>query len=214
MSALSSVLERSAEYGSAWRNEPVGPVAPPPAVQNFPQTMPSAETAGQVPDRPIGSVLGPDGRPGLPALALYGADKEKETTLFKPGDLGREQIAEAAKEAGNLGNEPYCRTCSERKYVDVSGDSGVSFQSPTKLSPGQASAAVASHEQEHVRRNAAKADREDKQVIHSSVTLQMDNCPECGRSYVAGGTTRTTTAKVEKPNLAEELRGNLLNIAG
>jgi hypothetical protein len=83
-----------------------------------------------------------------------------------------------------------CRTCANRKYVDGSSDSGVSFQSPTQIDPSQAASAVRSHEQEHVTRNAAKAESEGMDA-RSTVAIHMAICPECGRSYVSGGTTTT-----------------------
>lgn len=86
-----------------------------------------------------------------------------------------------------------CQTCRERKYQDVSDDPGVSFKTPSKISPGNAGAAVMSHEQEHVRNETAKAAREERQVVSQSVTLQTSTCSECGKSYVSGGTTRTVT---------------------
>lgn len=88
-----------------------------------------------------------------------------------------------------------CETCSSRKYADESGDSGVSFKTPTKLSPSQAAAAVSSHENEHVARNAAKASQDNREVVQSSVRIFSSVCPECGISYISGGETRTTTKK-------------------
>lgn len=81
----------------------------------------------------------------------------------------------------------------DRKYQDGSNDPGVSYKTPTKIAPGNAGAAVMSHEQEHVRNETAKATREDRQVVSQSVTLQTSTCTECGKSYVSGGTTRTVT---------------------
>ena len=54
--------------------------------------------------------------------------------------------------------------------------------------------AVRGHEQEHVVREQAKAKREDRRVVSQSVTLHTDICPECGKTYISGGTTRTVTA--------------------
>ena len=56
-----------------------------------------------------------------------------------------------------------------------------------------AAAAVASHEQEHVRNEQAKAHRDDREIVSQTVTLTYDTCPECGRRYVSGGTTKTTS---------------------
>jgi hypothetical protein len=93
-----------------------------------------------------------------------------------------------------------CRTCANRKYVDGSTDSGVSFQTPTQIDPQAAGAAVRAHENEHVTRNAAKAESEGLEA-RSTVAIHMAICPECGRSYVAGGTTTTLyTEKSENEN--------------
>lgn len=86
-----------------------------------------------------------------------------------------------------------CQTCKNRKYQDGSDDSGVSFQNPTRVDPKSAGSAVRSHEQEHVSRNRSKAEREGKEIVSQSVTIHTNICPECGRVYVSGGTTRTTT---------------------
>jgi len=86
-----------------------------------------------------------------------------------------------------------CHTCENRRYVDQSNDSSVSYQTPTKISPNNAAAAVAAHEQEHVRNEQANAHRDNRQIISQSVTLTYDTCPECGKQYVSGGTTRTTS---------------------
>lgn len=92
-----------------------------------------------------------------------------------------------------------CQTCEQRKYQDGSNDMGVSFKTPTRIAPEAAGAMVRSHEQEHVTRERAKAEREDRQVISQSVTLHTDICPECGKVYISGGTTRTTTASKPEP---------------
>ena len=71
---------------------------------------------------------------------------------------------------------------------------GVSFQTPTRIAPEQVASAVRGHEQEHVLREQAKAQREDRRVVSQGVTLHTDICPECGKTYISGGTTRTVTA--------------------
>ena len=55
------------------------------------------------------------------------------------------------------------------------------------------------HEQEHVVREQAAAKREGREVVQQSVTLHNAICPECGKVYTSGGTTRTTTAEVQRP---------------
>lgn len=97
----------------------------------------------------------------------------------------------SAREAGQDGK---CQTCEERKYQDGSDDMGVSFQTPTRVAPEAVASAVRGHEQEHVVREQAKAEREGRRVVSQDVTLHTDICPECGRAYISGGTTRTVTA--------------------
>lgn len=109
---------------------------------------------------------------------------------------GIEEIQEAAKEGE-------CQTCKERKYQDGSDDAGVSFKTPTRIAPEQAAAAVRGHEMEHVVRERAAAVREDRRVVSQSVTMHTAICPECGASYVSGGTTRTTTAADPQPERTE-----------
>ena len=106
--------------------------------------------------------------------------------------------AQAAVEEGK------CQTCEKRKYQDESDDMGVSFQTPTNISPEQAAAAVRGHENEHVVREQAKARMEDRKVVSQSVTLHTDICPECGKAYISGGTTRTVTAADSKPSQGED----------
>lgn len=89
-----------------------------------------------------------------------------------------------------------CQTCKERKYVDGSNEM-VSFKSPAHISPEQSATAVRAHEQEHVNNAYSKAANGNGQVIRASVALHTATCPECGRSYVAGG---TTTTKIKYPN--------------
>lgn len=90
-------------------------------------------------------------------------------------------------------NDGDCETCKNRRYQDVSDDPGVSFKSASKISHGNVGAAVRGHEQEHVVRERAKAEREDREVVSQSVVIKTAICPECGKSYVAGGETTTVT---------------------
>ena len=101
---------------------------------------------------------------------------------------GAERKAERIKTADN---PTECKTCSSRKYADVSNDPSVSFQTPTHISPGQAAAVVASHESEHVSNEQAKAEQEGREIVSQTVTLRTSICPECKRVYISGGTTYT-----------------------
>ena len=56
---------------------------------------------------------------------------------------------------------------------------------------------------EHVYREQAKADREGREVVSQSVTMHTGICPECGKSYVSGGTTRTVT-RAETDSAAQQ----------
>jgi hypothetical protein len=109
-------------------------------------------------------------------------------------------ISFVATGADPLEPQGNCETCSSRRYVDKSDDPSVSFQTPTKVSPNMAAAAVAAHEQEHVRSEQAKAERDGRDIVNQTVTLQYDCCPECGRNYVSGGTTRTTSIDRSEPD--------------
>ncbi|MCL2639026.1 MAG: hypothetical protein FWD48_11735 [Oscillospiraceae bacterium] len=90
-----------------------------------------------------------------------------------------------------------CETCKNRRYVDKSNDSAVSFQKPTRMKPAEAQHMVRAHEMEHVRREQQKvAGNSDKRITSQSVQIHTDTCPECGKNYVSGGTTRTSTRYV------------------
>lgn len=104
--------------------------------------------------------------------------------------------AEAAQKALEEGE---CKTCEQRKYQDGSDDMGVSYQTPTRIDPDQAPSAVRGHEMEHVVREQAKARREDRRVVSQTVTMHTAICPECGKAYVSGGTTRTVTKGNPQP---------------
>ena len=94
------------------------------------------------------------------------------------------------KSPGRKSSPAECETCKNRKYQDGS-DEMVSFKSATHISPQSAASAVRSHEQEHVSNAYKKAAEGNGKVIQASVAIHTSVCPECGRSYVSGGTTST-----------------------
>ncbi len=98
----------------------------------------------------------------------------------------------AAKRAGVI----ECETCATRKYQDGS-DENVSFKSAAHISPNAAGARVRGHEQEHVNNAYDKAAESGGKVLQASVSIHTAICPECGRTYVSGGTTHT---KIAYPN--------------
>ena len=105
-----------------------------------------------------------------------------------------------------------CQTCKSRKYKDGSNDPGVSFKTATHLSPERAAYAIRAHEYEHVAHAKAEEAKGEKEVISQSVTYKTDICPECGRVYMSGGTTRTTfRSKPETYEAEKESLGRFLD---
>lgn len=142
--------------------------------------------------------------PGLsrpdPARDMAGNEADtEEQSVYNEKEKSPAEEAEDAE----------CETCKKRKYQDGSDDPGVSFKTATKVSPEMAASAVRGHEQEHVSRERVKAERENRKVISQTVTYHTGICPECGRFYVSGGTTRTVTAsKPSKNSLSEKNSDN------
>lgn len=101
-----------------------------------------------------------------------------------------------------------CQTCKNRKYVDGSNDSDVSFKTPTHISPASSHAMVSAHEQEHVANAYSSASEKGGRVVYASVSLKMAVCPECHTPYVAGGVTRSQI-KYDTANPYENNRKSL-----
>ena len=83
-----------------------------------------------------------------------------------------------------------CQTCKNRKYQDGS-DEMVSFKSAAHISPQAAAGRVRAHEGEHVSNAYDKAEQKNGTVVYASVSIHTSVCPECGKTYVSGGTTNT-----------------------
>ncbi len=106
----------------------------------------------------------------------------------KDDDRAKNYASErAAKRAGVI----ECETCASRKYQDGS-DEQVSFKSAQHISPEAAAARVRGHEAEHVANAYDKAEEKNGKVLNATVSIHTAVCPECGRTYVSGGTTRTS----------------------
>ena len=114
----------------------------------------------------------------------------------------RQQIQPGQAAAGNPSNgkavptqgdfDSYeCQTCKNRKYQDGSDEGNVSFKAAAHISPESAASKVRAHENEHVSNAYKKAAKDNGKVVNASVTLQSSICPECGRTYVSGGLTKT-----------------------
>lgn len=125
---------------------------------------------------------------GYGRLSLSGQSQGREN-IELPG-ISKQQEKERKERMGIKDPGEECQTCKNRKYKDGS-DEMVSFKSPTHISPGSAASAVRAHEQEHVTNAYSKAATGNGKVISASVSIHTAICPECGRSYISGGTTHT-----------------------
>lgn len=96
-------------------------------------------------------------------------------------------------------NPAECETCKSRKYQDGS-DEYVSYKSAAHIAPEAAASAVRAHEGEHVSNAYNKAAQKDGKVVDASVSIKTSVCPECGRTYVSGGETRTTIKYSDESN--------------
>lgn len=143
------------------------------------------------------------------------SNEDEKKVIANPGES-------VEKSPGRKSSPAECETCKNRKYVDGSNEM-VSFKSPTKVSPGAAASAVRSHEQEHVSNAYSKAANGNGKVMSANVTIHTDICPECGRSYVSGGTTNTQIKYYNEENPyqkelksqdAGKYKGMHLDIAG
>lgn len=125
----------------------------------------------------------------------YGSKRVLDDIMAQGGNeaLAKNFTSErAAKRAGVV----ECETCANRKYQDGS-DENVSFKSAQHVSPEAAGARVRGHEQEHVSNAYDKAKEAGGKVVNASVAIHTAICPECGRTYVSGG---TTTTQIKYPN--------------
>ena len=127
--------------------------------------------------------------PGSPAHETAGSTGTDNTSedgrviIRNPGES-------TEKQAGKKSSPAECETCRERKYQDGS-DEDVSFKAPAHIDPNAAASRVRSHEQEHVSNAYKKAAEDNGKVISCNVSIHTSICPECGRTYVSGGTTAT-----------------------
>ncbi len=117
---------------------------------------------------------------------------EKKLEEQRKEDMGIKDPAKEAldkyKKRHGVGEE--CETCKNRKYKDGS-DEMVSFKSAQHIPRAAVASRVRAHEQEHVSNAYKDAEMHDGKVIRASVAIHTAICPECGRTYVSGGTTTT-----------------------
>ncbi len=140
--------------------------------------------------------IGPMVTPGR----VTGTDQAQGTGTIK--NAGESTI----KAAGRKSSPAECKTCAERKYQDGSDEGDVSFKAPTHIDPSAAGAAVRAHEQEHVANAYEKQAKGEGKVLQASVQIKTAVCPECGRTYVAGGVTHTRIKYSNESNPYQKAR--------
>ena len=100
---------------------------------------------------------------------------------------------------GRKSSPAECETCKQRKYQDGSNEM-VSFKTAQHMSPTEAASRVRAHEQEHVANAYDKAAQDGGKVLQASVAIHTAICPECGTTYVSGGTTSTKIKYSDESN--------------
>lgn len=118
---------------------------------------------------------------GMPGTSEAVEDAPK--VIRNPGESTERQ-------AGRKASPAECETCKNRKYQDGS-DEDVSFKAAAHIDPNAAASRVRGHEQEHVGNAYKKAAENNGKVMSCNVSIHTAICPECGRTYVSGGTTAT-----------------------
>ncbi len=162
---------------------------------------------------------GTAGEVQVPAVRLPGGSAPSKGGEISPYAVTNEQEArEAGLSEGQIrglkkSGKIECATCAGRMYQDGS-DENVSFKAAAHVSPEAAGAAVRSHEGEHVSNAYKKAFMNNGKVMRASVSIHMAVCPECGRSYVSGGTTSTSIMYYGNKSGADSRRLTLDEAAG
>lgn len=124
------------------------------------------------------------------AAGGYVSPYANEASSAKSGGITLNPGESTTVSPGRKSSPAQCETCRNRKYQDGS-DEMVSFKSAAHISPQASASRVMAHEQEHVSNAYKKAAQNNGKVISANVSLKTAICPECGRSYVSGGTTST-----------------------
>ncbi len=126
----------------------------------------------------------------LMASSFSGSSVKNPTDAPSVSPLSADKTDGQAR-TGKAEKKGECQTCKERKYVDGSDEGNVSFKAPGHIAPEASASVVMSHEKEHVANAKREGSKPGNELISATVSLKTAICPECGRSYVAGGTTRT-----------------------
>lgn len=125
---------------------------------------------------------------------------QNASTVSGVDDTKKSANPDAIKKPGRKSAPEDCETCKNRKYQDGSDEGNVSFKAASHISPESAAAKVRAHENEHVSNAYKKAATENGKVINASVSIQTSICPECGRTYVSGGLTKTSIKYTNENN--------------
>lgn len=160
---------------------------------------------------PVSAISGHGNLSGITGITANG---ETPKTIKNPNESN-------VKSAGRKSSPAECETCASRKYQDGS-DENVSFKTAQHISPESAASRVRAHEQEHVNNAYTKAAKNNGKVISANVAIHTAICPECGRSYVSGGTTTTQIKYYNEENPyqknlketdAAKYKGRMIDIA-
>ena len=160
---------------------------------------------------PVSAISGHGNLSGITGITANG---ETPKTIKNPNESN-------VKSAGRKSSPAECETCASRKYQDGS-DENVSFKTAQHISPESAASRVRAHEQEHVNNAYTKAAKNNGKVISANVAIHTAICPECGRSYVSGGTTSTQIKYYNEENPyqknlketdAAKYKGRMIDIA-
>ena len=127
---------------------------------------------------------------GAAASSFSGISKPSVSDAPSVSPFSADKANEQSR-TGKAEKKGECQTCKERKYVDGSDEGNVSFKAPGHIAPEASAGVVMSHEKEHVANAKREGNKPGNELISATVSLKTAICPECGRSYVAGGTTRT-----------------------
>lgn len=142
----------------------------------------------------------PDSHSAADPKAESTSDSAASGTVNPEGKTPAEKAdPDEQKKAGRKSSPADCETCKHRKYQDGS-DENVSFKSAAHISPQAAGVRVRAHENEHVNNAYKKAAQNNGEVLSATVSIHMATCPECGRSYVSGGTTNTMIRYTNEEN--------------
>lgn len=137
-------------------------------------------------------------------LSMHGTAADFQNSGIKGTDAENEKKIpvnpDEEKKAGRRSSPEECETCKNRKYQDGSDEANVSFKAAAHVSPEAAGSAVRAHEGQHVSNAYKKAAEGNGKVLSASVAIHTSVCPECGRSYVSGGTTSTMIKYTNESN--------------